>query len=321
MADPFVSILIPCYNAAPFLGDTIRSALAQTWARKEVIIVDDGSTDGSLEIAGRFESHGVKVVSQTNAGQSAAFNRGLREAQGDYCEFLDSDDLLHPEKIRRQVEALAPLEPGWIASGAWARFQVTPGEASFQEELVWRDLDPVAWLASSWSGGGMMHGAAWLIPRVIVDRAGPWAEDLTLVNDFDFFSRAVLQSAGIKFCRDALSYYRSGVAGSVSSLNSYGAWVSAYESFTRGTNLLLSRENSPRTRTAVARTFQSFAYSAYPTAPDLVAKAEARVRDLGGSDYKLKSGPLFNTISAFAGWKFARKAQAMYAGMRKRSAP
>lgn len=309
MPAPLVSILIPCYNAAPWLAATLRSALAQTWPRKEIIVVDDGSTDASLAIANEFASGTLKVIAQRNQGQSAAFNRAVSVAQGDYCEFLDADDLLHPEKISRQVSALADVGPAWIASGAWARFQNDPVEARFEEEAVWRDLDPVTWLVTSWSGGGMMHGAAWLVPRSIVDRAGPWGDDLSLVNDFDFFCRVLLQSDGVKFCRDAMTYYRSGMSGSLSAQKSRRAWQSAFDSFTRGTDHLLARENSERTRRAAARTFQSFAYSAYPTAPDLVALAEKRVAELGGSDYRLRSGRWFNALVSVGGWKLARCVQ------------
>jgi hypothetical protein len=155
----------------------------------------------------------------------------------------------------------------------------------------------------------MMHGAAWLIPRAIAERAGPWSEDLTLVNDFDYFTRVLLQSAGVKFCRDALTYYRSGLPGSVSAQKTPRAWQSAFAAFSRGTAQLLNKENSERTRRAAAITFQSFAHSAYPLVPDLVKQAEQRVKELGGSDRPLRSGRIFNTLSAVGGWKFARRLQ------------
>ncbi len=317
MSEPLVSIIIPCYNAAEWLAETLCSAQAQTWTRKEILIIDDGSTDQSLAVAKRFERSGLKIFSQRNAGQSSAFNHGLREAQGDYCEFLDADDLLHPEKIARQIDVLRRVGPSWIASGAWARFENTIAEARFQEEPVWRDLDPVSWLTTSWSGGGMMHGAAWLVPRHLVDRAGHWGADLSLVNDFDFFCRVLLQSEGVRFCPEALSYYRSGLHSSLSAQKSEKAWLSAYQSFTRGTAHLLAHENSARTRAAAARTFQSFAYAAYPTVPDLVSQAEQRVRELGGSDHKLRSGRLFNALAGFAGWKFARRMQVYSSQLRR----
>ena len=93
---PLVSILIPAYNAGPLLADTVRSALAQSWPRKEIILVDDGSKDDTLAVAKQFESAEVKVVTQANQGAAATRNRAFYLAQGDYIQWLDADDLLSP---------------------------------------------------------------------------------------------------------------------------------------------------------------------------------------------------------------------------------
>src|SRR5438067_11491143 len=95
---PLVSILIPAYNAGTWIVETIRSALAQTWTRHEIIVVDDGSSDNTLTIARRFESREVSVVSQQNQGAAAARNKAYSLCQGDYIPWLDADDLLSPEK-------------------------------------------------------------------------------------------------------------------------------------------------------------------------------------------------------------------------------
>src|SRR5436190_23310673 len=94
-----VSILIPAYNAERWIADAIRSALAQTWSRKEIIIVDDGSRDRTLSLAREFASKTVSVVSQENQGASAARNKALSVCEGDYIQWLDADDLLAPDKI------------------------------------------------------------------------------------------------------------------------------------------------------------------------------------------------------------------------------
>src|ERR1700744_3644001 len=106
MSDPLVSIIIPVYNAGEFLEETILSALAQTWANKEIIIVDDGSTDNSLAIAKKHKAENVKVISQPTAGASAARNRGLDEAKGDCIQFLDADDIISADKIEGQMAVL-----------------------------------------------------------------------------------------------------------------------------------------------------------------------------------------------------------------------
>ena len=103
---PLVSILIPAHNAQLWIADTIRSALAQTWERKEIIVVDDGSTDQTLTTARQFESDIVRVVTQKNQGAAAARNQAFSLCKGDYIQWLDADDILAPDKIARQMAAL-----------------------------------------------------------------------------------------------------------------------------------------------------------------------------------------------------------------------
>ena len=97
-----VSVVVPCHNAAPFIADTIQSILGQTRAVDEIVVVDDGSSDGSAAIAESF-GEPVRVIRQPNRGECAARNRGVQEARGDIIAFLDADDLWHPEKIERQL--------------------------------------------------------------------------------------------------------------------------------------------------------------------------------------------------------------------------
>lgn len=101
---PTVSVIIPAYNAARYLAETLKSALGQTLTDIEIIVVDDGSRDNTAEVAQSFP--GVRYVHQRNAGVSAARNTGAAHAEGEFLAFLDSDDIWHPDKLRQQVEAL-----------------------------------------------------------------------------------------------------------------------------------------------------------------------------------------------------------------------
>ena len=105
MPHPMVSIVIPCHNAAPWVGAAIESALAQTYPHKETIVIDDGSTDDSLTAIKSFGSQ-IRWETGPNLGGCAARNRGLEMAQGDMIQFLDADDCLCPEKLARQVPVL-----------------------------------------------------------------------------------------------------------------------------------------------------------------------------------------------------------------------
>ena len=102
--DPLVSVIVPCYNGAAFLEETLRSALAQSYAQVEVVVVDDGSTDSSPEIARRFP---VRYIRQPNRGLCEARNVGIRESKGDYLVFLDADDRLKPRAIEAGLRALS----------------------------------------------------------------------------------------------------------------------------------------------------------------------------------------------------------------------
>src|SRR5258707_4184604 len=120
---PLVSILIPAFNAQEWIADAIKSAIAQTWPWKEIIIVDDGSTDQPLRIARQFASKQLKVSAQQNQGGAAARNKAFSVCQGDYIQWLDADDLLAADKVACQMKVLERCSDRRIlVSGAWARF-------------------------------------------------------------------------------------------------------------------------------------------------------------------------------------------------------
>jgi glycosyltransferase involved in cell wall biosynthesis len=108
VSSPVVTVVIPAYNARDWIGFTLESACAQTLSDIEVIVVDDGSSDGTAEIADQFALRDprIRVIRQANAGVGAARNAAIREARGRFIAPLDADDLWHPEKLRKQVECM-----------------------------------------------------------------------------------------------------------------------------------------------------------------------------------------------------------------------
>lgn len=119
--DPNISVVIPCYNAAPFLRESIESVLRQTLSPLEIIVVDDGSTDESAAVA---EAYGapVRVLRQENQGESVARNRGIEESRGEWIAYLDADDIWETRKLELQVATLGQsdivlVHTGWYCFG------------------------------------------------------------------------------------------------------------------------------------------------------------------------------------------------------------
>jgi len=217
---PLVSILIPAYNAEPWIADTLRSALAQTWAGKEIIIVDDGSRDQTLGVARQFASEVVSVVTQENQGASAARNKALELCQGDYIQWLDADDLIAPDKIAKQVETSERCgNDRTLFSSAWGRFYYRIDKASFASTSLWCDLSPVEWLIRKLGQNLHMPPATWLVPRELTDAAGLWDTRLSLDDDGEYFCRLILASDVIRFVPDAKVFYRASGPGSLSSID------------------------------------------------------------------------------------------------------
>src|SRR5262249_28067826 len=104
MPMPIISVIIPCYNSARFLSETIESVIAESYPNLEIIVVDDGSTDSSAHIAAHYP--GVRCLRQPNLGVAAARNNGLRSSTGDYIVFLDYDDRLVPGALKTNLKCL-----------------------------------------------------------------------------------------------------------------------------------------------------------------------------------------------------------------------
>lgn len=309
MTRPLVSVCIPCFNAERYLAAAVESVLAQTYAPIEIIVVNDGSTDQSADVLQCFAGHGVKVIHQANAGQCAAANRAWAEASGDYIKFFDADDLLGREMIERQVAALSGRTDA-IAMGEWSRFSQDPAEATFDALPMYRTTDPVTWLVDEWTRGApMMQCAMWLIPFAVLQRTGGWNERLSLINDFEFFSRVLLSARELVYVPGARLFYRSGIATSLSGQKSRRAAESAHLSLLLGTDQLMAAENSQRTRRAAANMLRTFDHTFCPAFADLRRALESRIKGLGGSDLPPVGPPGFHRLRRWIGWRAARRVQ------------
>jgi glycosyltransferase involved in cell wall biosynthesis len=281
---PLVSILIPAYNAERWIAETINSALGQTWLRKEIIVLDDGSTDGTLAVARQFESKGVRVVTQRNQGAAAARNKAFSLSRGDYVQWLDADDLLSPDKVAHQMQAVEQTGDGWaLFSSRWGSFRYRRAKAKFIASPLWADLDPTEWLIRKWEGNCHMQTATWLVSRELTEAAGPWDTRLLGDDDGEYFSRVINACNGIRFIPQGRVYYRITPS---SRLSHIGRSDKKMEAQFLGMKLqigyLCARENSDRVRAACVTYLQRWLPVFYPNRPDLVQEAQQLAGSLGG---------------------------------------
>jgi glycosyltransferase involved in cell wall biosynthesis len=170
-----VSVVMAAFDEETFIGEAIASALAQSYTPIEVIVVDDGSTDRTVEIA---EQHGVTVLRQPHRGPAAARNAGLRAARGEYWTIFDGDDLMPPERIERQVAHLEQHPEHGIVLGLTEAF-VTPGQPRPTH------------FKPSWDHGPFPgHLGTTLGRRAVLELVGPFNENLQLGEDADWQARA-----------------------------------------------------------------------------------------------------------------------------------
>jgi glycosyltransferase involved in cell wall biosynthesis len=281
-----VSILIPAYNSARWLKDSVGSALAQTWTAKEVIVVDDGSTDNTLAIAQSFAAGNVKVVSQPNGGAPSARNHALRLAQGDHIQWLDADDVLHPEKIARQMRHADPgRESRTLLTCAWGRFFFRTARADFRPDSLWQDHDGLDWVVSRFMHNTWMNPAVWLVSRHLTELAGPWDERLGRSGDDDgeYVCRLAVLSNRVKFVKDAECYFRIGTAGSLSwnKETNEAARDQLMLSLQLSIRTLLEREDSPRTRTAALSHLQAASTYCLGSGASYFERLAAMAKELG----------------------------------------
>ena len=273
------SIIIPTFNRASLLGDAIVSAAAQTYRPLEIIVVDDGSTDHTPQVVQHWQDQlqtdpnlTLRFIQQPNSGVGSARNRGLIESRGEFIQFLDSDDFLHPQKLTLQIECLHQNpQCGFIISGGM------------------RAGDPPQWPQITVNTANVMDSAEYYCARQVwltmvgvyrrktCRQAGPYSVDLTLGEDEEFNLRVLLATAKVIYLPGTLCALRhhsgprltdshKGRTGMIQSVRMYRRMI---ESARKNRRL-----NDPRLVSALTKCLTDTAIVAMQTnCPDLAAEA------------------------------------------------
>ena len=192
-----ISCIVPVYNGERYLAESIDSILAQSYRPLEVIVIDDGSTDGSAEVVARYGDP-VRYARQENAGVAAAFNHGLRLAAGEMIAFLAADDLWHPDKLTLQAELFARDEALDACVTLIQNFWVP----ELREEQARLESTPIARPMPGYTTVTL------LARRRVFDLAGAFDAALPHGHDLAWFLRAAERGAAIGMLPRVLVYRR-----------------------------------------------------------------------------------------------------------------
>lgn len=192
---PLVSVIIPCYNSAAHISEAIDSVLAQDYSNIEVIVVDDGSTDNSIDILRQFGDK-IIVLQQANQGPAAARNAGMRIANGQFIAFNDSDDLWLPGKLTAQISYLQQHPDiglcycGWaIWHGETSLEQISAQLASTGQAATAEDTYYSGWLYLKLLKDSVIHTITAVLRRDVIDNIGMFNTDYRIGEDHDLWLR------------------------------------------------------------------------------------------------------------------------------------
>lgn len=306
MINQRVSVIIPCYNSKEYIEDTLNSVYNQSYDNVEIIIIDDGSSDGSFEYLTSLENPNLIVKKNIEKGACAARNYGFELATGEYIQFLDADDILSPKKIEAQVKLAKTYGKANVYSCQWFHFKDTIDKAIIKKQIIDKDYNkPYKWLNDSWHGKGMGQTAVWLAHRDIIEHAGRWNENLSINQDGEFFCRVLLNANSIKFSDIGNVFYRIGNQKSISSndvlgQNKAASLLLSYKLYIESTK---AKEVFTEVKKGLANNLLDFIYRYYNVHKELVEEAQKMFYELGYKKMWPVGGENFKRFANILGFK------------------
>jgi len=301
-----VSVIIPLYNCEKYIEENIKSVFKQTYKSIETIIVDDGSTDNSLLIAKKYECESVKIYSQPHSGACRARNLGFKKSNGDYIQYLDSDDLLSPNKIESQVNILEYYGSNCITYCGYTRSYADFKKGLYiNQEINKNYSNPVDLFIDIFYAKGDIVTTCWLTPRELVERSDPWNEVLIKGQDSDFFLKVVTKCKNVYFSIDTTVFYRPTGSSSIAANQSVQALESVILATESVQNTILQCENSDRVKNAIVYLYSRLFCSYYNKRNlILLKKIEYNIHSLGG-ELNFSGNKIIALLSMFIGVKKA----------------
>jgi len=199
---PKVSIIIPCWNAEKYIADAIGSALGQSYPNIEVIVVNDGSTDGSQTVIDSFKDRVVSIVVE-NGGANKARNIGIKMSSGNYVMFLDADDYIEDELLASLVDEISKAEAD-IAFGSWVKVKnkIELIDTQFIGQQDWKSM------LISWLLGDYVPTCSVLWSRSLLEKINGWDESLKKNQDGDIVIRGLMEKPRLAFSKNGRGVYR-----------------------------------------------------------------------------------------------------------------
>ena len=303
------SILIPAYNAAEFIHETLTSCVQQgLHCIEEIIVVNDHSQDNTRKVVERFQAEHpeIHIILEDSPikGACAARNHALSLAKGDAIQWLDADDLLGEGKLEAQLELLQQ-NPLCLIASKWRRFAGDLSNLWPEEHGAWSQVpdqsSPKEWLLAE----RMMIPAGWLGSKKLFETIKHWDESLLINQDGEYFTRAIVASAGVIFEPQSRVYYRSEIQGSVSQFKAHKAHslFASIESFEESA---LQLGDDAALNTLISNHYMGFIYRVYPLVPELRKKARAKIKQYGKPTRQndVAESNVSRLICFIFGWKF-----------------
>ena len=300
---PLVSIIIPVFNAEAYLAATLQSCLEQRYPNIEIIVINDGSTDGSSAILRDYDDARIRVIKTRNLGGCAARNTGIAQARGDLFQFLDHDDVLAPDKLERQVRQVQIHGSDWIYSGDMGSVSGDQREIDEGYELYQRDFSPAEYFQTVLSQyGKFLTTGVWLVPRERVQATHGWDARAGLNDDGEYFMRVLLNSRGIHYCKEAVFYFRRDVPASLSKRRDsdevFEKWLFSYRSYVKEFHAHLEPDLA---RELSWKALSVFYCNAFPHARELRKQCLSEIRALGYRRAYAHGGETLVKVARWAG--------------------